>query len=125
MYVSSDAVAQEVVQETWIGVIRGIDRFEGRSSLRTWLLRIVANLAKTRAVRDARSVPFSALHGADADDDGPSVAPDRFYGPGERWAGHWSVASRSGAGRSTSCSGRRRALGSPQRSSHCRKPSAA
>jgi RNA polymerase sigma-70 factor (ECF subfamily) len=50
MYVSSRAVAEEVVQEAWVGVLRGIDRFEGRSSLKTWLFRIVANTAKTRGV---------------------------------------------------------------------------
>ena len=92
VFVRDRATAEDVVQEACLGVLHGLERFEGRSSLRTWLLRIVANLAKTRAVREARSVPFSALQGADADEDGPSVAPDRFYGPGERWAGHWSVA---------------------------------
>jgi RNA polymerase sigma-70 factor (ECF subfamily) len=81
------ATAEEVVQEAWLGALRGIDRFEERSSLRTWLLRIVANLARTRAVREARSVPFSTLTG---EDEGPSVPPERFRGGGERWAGHWA-----------------------------------
>jgi RNA polymerase sigma-70 factor, ECF subfamily len=63
VYVRDRAVAEEVVQEAWLGVLRGIERFEGRSSLGTWLHRIVANLARTRAVREARSVPFSALAG--------------------------------------------------------------
>jgi RNA polymerase sigma-70 factor (ECF subfamily) len=88
MYVRDRAVAEEVVQETWIAVLRGIDRFEGRSSLKTWIYRILMNTAKTRAQREARSVPFSAAVGGDE----PSVDPDRFLenggwrlGPGE-WA---------------------------------------
>lgn len=91
VYVRDRAVAEEVVQEAWLGVLRGMERFEGRSSLRTWLHRIVANLAKTRAVREARSVPFSALAGADAEEEGPSVPPERFRGPDDRWAGHWAT----------------------------------
>lgn len=87
MYVPSRAVAEEVVQEAWLGVLKGIGRFEGRSSLKTWLFRIVANTAKTRGVRESRSVPFSSL----GDDDEAAVDPDRFLGPGERFPGHWSV----------------------------------
>src|SRR5919109_2015279 len=60
-HVPSQAVAEEVVQEAWVGVLRGLDRFEGRSLLRTWVLQIVANIARTRAVREARSVPFSSF----------------------------------------------------------------
>ena len=60
-YVRSRAVAEEVVQEAWLGVLRGIDRFEGRSSLKTWIFRVAVNVAKTRATREARSIPFSAL----------------------------------------------------------------
>ena len=87
MYVSSRAVAEEVVQDAWIGVLRGIGRFEGRSSLKTWLFRIVANTAKTRGVREARSIPFTSL----GDDSEGSVDPDRFLGSGERFPGHWAV----------------------------------
>jgi RNA polymerase sigma-70 factor (ECF subfamily) len=90
VYVRDRAVAEEVVQEAWLGVLRGIERFEGRSSLRTWLHRIVANLARTRAVQEARSVPFSALAGGE-DVEGPSVPPERFHGPDDRWAGHWAT----------------------------------
>lgn len=91
VYVRDRAVAEEVVQEAWLGVLRGIERFEGRSSLGTWLHRIVANLAKTRAMREARSVPFSALAGDDVDKAGPSIPPERFRGPDDRWAGHWAT----------------------------------
>jgi len=87
MYVSSRAVAEEVVQDAWIGVLRGIGRFEGRSSLKTWLFRIVANTAKTRGVREARSIPFTSL----GDDSEGAVDPDRFLGSGERFPGHWAV----------------------------------
>jgi RNA polymerase sigma-70 factor (ECF subfamily) len=90
IYVRNRAVAEEVVQETWLGVIRGLARFEGRSSLRTWLFRILANIAKTRAVREGRSVPFSALAREAAGRDEPSVAPERFLDEGQRWAGHWA-----------------------------------
>jgi RNA polymerase sigma-70 factor (ECF subfamily) len=92
LYVRSRAVAEEVVQEAWLAVFRGISRFEGRSSLKTWLFRILTNTAKTRAVREGRSVPFSALAG---DEDGPSVDPDRFMGPDERFPGHWSAPPQS------------------------------
>ena len=61
MYVSSQAVAEEVVQDAWLGILKGLDRFEGRSSLRTWMYRILANIAKTRGQREGRSLPFSAL----------------------------------------------------------------
>ena len=91
MYVSSRAVAEEVVQEAWLGVIAGIARFEGRSSLKTWIFRIVANIAKTRGEREGRSVPFSSV-GGDVDGTEPAVEPDRFLGQGHRWAGHWTSA---------------------------------
>ena len=81
MYVSSQAVAEEVAQEAWLGVLQGIDRFEGRSSLRTWILRIVSNIAKTRGGSESRSVPFAALTGDDLD--APTFDPDRFLGAGD------------------------------------------
>ena len=81
-FVSSQAVAEDVVQEAWIGVLRGIDRFEGRSSLRTWIYRILANTAKTRGAREARSVAFASL-GDDAE--GATVDADRFLVSGG-WA---------------------------------------
>jgi RNA polymerase sigma-70 factor, ECF subfamily len=85
-YVRSRAVADEVVQEAWLGVLRGLDRFEGRSSLRTWVLQIVANIARTRAVREARSVPFSSF---ELEGDEPVVEPERFRGPDDPFPGHW------------------------------------
>jgi RNA polymerase sigma-70 factor, ECF subfamily len=91
LYVRDRAVAEEVVQEAWLGALRGIDRFEGRSSFRTWLFRIVTNVAKTRAGREARSLPFSALVADDAEKDAPSVPPERFRGANDRWAGHWAT----------------------------------
>ncbi len=96
LYVRSRAVAEEVVQETWLAVLKGIERFEGRSSLKTWLFRILTNTAKTRGEREGRTVPFSAL--ASADEEGASVDPDRFLGPEERFAGHWSAPPSSWAG---------------------------
>jgi RNA polymerase sigma-70 factor (ECF subfamily) len=86
-YVGGDrAVAEEVAQDAWLGMLRQLGRFEGRSSLRTWLFRILVNTAKTRGRRERRSVPFSALAGPEE----PAVAPERFLPAGERWAGHWA-----------------------------------
>lgn len=85
-YARTRAVADEIVQEAWIGVLKGIDRFEGRSSLRTWVLQIVANIARTRAVREARSAPFSSFETGEAQ---PAVEPERFRGPDDPFPGHW------------------------------------
>jgi RNA polymerase sigma-70 factor, ECF subfamily len=79
-FVRTPSAADEVVQETWLNVIRGLDGFEGRSSLRTWIFRILANTARTRAVRDDRNVPFSTLER----DDRPAVEPSAFAADG-RW----------------------------------------
>ena len=90
-YVRSAAVADEVVQETWLGVITGIDRFEGRSSLKTWIFRILTNIAKTRAVREGRTVPLSALVRSEVDAEDPAVDPDRFLDQQHaKWPGHWA-----------------------------------
>ena len=83
-YVGTEASAQEAVQETWLAVIAGLDRFEGRSRLRTWVHGILANVARRRGVQDHRALPLSALSG-----NGPLVDPARFRSPGEEWAGHW------------------------------------
>jgi RNA polymerase sigma-70 factor (ECF subfamily) len=93
MYVSSRAVAEEVVQETWLGVLRGLDRFEGRSALKTWIFRILVNVAKTRALREGRSIPFSSLSALDADGDEPIVEPERFVPPDNSdGTGYWASA---------------------------------
>ena len=91
IYVSTQAAAEEVAAETWLAVLNGLDRFEGRSSLKTWIFRILTNIAKTRAQRDGRTLPFSALQ-----DPGrvPEAAldADRFLDPQHpRWPGHWAV----------------------------------
>ncbi|HEY6749275.1 MAG TPA: sigma-70 family RNA polymerase sigma factor [Mycobacteriales bacterium] len=84
-FVSTPDSAAECVQDTWLAVIEGIDRFEGRAALRTWVYRILVNTAKRRGVREGRSVPWSSV----ADETGPTVDPARFRGPGEPFAGHW------------------------------------
>jgi RNA polymerase sigma-70 factor (ECF subfamily) len=92
MYVATDAQADEVVQETWMAVLRGIDRFEQRSSLKTWLYRILMNIARTHGVRESRTVPFSSAAGAMADGAEPTFDPDRFRPPDDPdWPGHWAT----------------------------------
>jgi RNA polymerase sigma-70 factor, ECF subfamily len=86
-FVSTSDSAAEVVQETWLAVVQGVARFEGRSSLKTWVYRILVNTAKTRGVRESRTVPWSSL--PVAEDAGPTVDPSRFQGPGEPYEGHW------------------------------------
>jgi RNA polymerase sigma-70 factor, ECF subfamily len=82
-FVSSRSVAEEVVQETWLGVINGLSGFEARSALKTWIFRILINRARTKATRESRSVPFSALDaGGDPE---PAVDPARFTSAG-KWA---------------------------------------
>jgi RNA polymerase sigma-70 factor (ECF subfamily) len=76
-FVPSRAVAEEVVQDTWLAMLRGLERFEERSSLRTWLFTILVNRARTTGVREARSVPVA--------DAGPAVDAARF-GPSGAWA---------------------------------------
>ena len=90
-FVPSRSVAEEVVQETWIAVIKGLPRFERRSTLKTWITGILVNIAKTRGVKERRTVPMASVAGVD----GPSVDPERFSGPPGRGAwsdppAHWS-----------------------------------
>jgi RNA polymerase sigma-70 factor (ECF subfamily) len=96
-YVRTRAVAEDVVQESWLGVLQGLERFEGRSSLKTWILRIVANRARTRAEREARSVPLSSL-APEAGEDEPAVNPERFL-PADHptYPGAWAIAPHSWA----------------------------
>jgi len=88
LYVSSRAVAEEVVADTWLAVVTGLERFEERSALKTWLFRILTNKAKTRGRREARSQPFSSFAG-DGDEAGAAVGVERFAGDG-----HWSSPPR-------------------------------
>lgn len=82
-YVTDDHAAQDVVQEAWLGVLRGIDAFQERCSVRTWVYRILVNKAKTRGVRDARTIPGLG------EEDGPTVDPARFRGAHDPYPGHW------------------------------------
>jgi RNA polymerase sigma-70 factor (ECF subfamily) len=82
-FVSTQDSAEEVVQDAWLAVLRGIDRFEGRSALKTWVHRILVNTAKNRGVREKRTVPWSDL------DAGPTLDPGRFQGSGGEYPGHW------------------------------------
>ncbi len=94
LFVPSRAVAEEVVQETWVGVLRGLDGFEGRSSLRTWVFRILTNRAKTRGERESRTVPFSSLAGREAEGDERAVDADRFTRPEGGGPGFWAEPPR-------------------------------
>lgn len=91
-YVATREQAEDAVAETWLGVLNGLDRFEGRSSLKTWIFRILVNRAKTKGVREQRSVPFSSLEG-DGERSESSVDPSRFAP-----AGHWSAPPQSWEG---------------------------
>lgn len=94
LYVRDRAVAEEVAQETWLGVVQGIGRFEGRSSLKTWIFRILTNTAKTRGERESRTVPFAAF-GTEGEDE-PAVDPDRFLDASHAvWPGHWAAPPES------------------------------
>ena len=85
-HVASSSVAEEVVQETWLAVLQGLDGFRGEASLLTWVYRILVNQARRRGVREKRTVPFASLT---AEDVGPTVDPSRFQGPGDRFPGGW------------------------------------
>jgi RNA polymerase sigma-70 factor (ECF subfamily) len=88
----SRAVAEEVVQEAWVGVLRGLDRFEARSSLKTWVMSIVLNTARTRGERERRTLPFSFLkRRREEGRDEPAVEPERFQGRRGELPGWWAV----------------------------------
>lgn len=96
LYVSSRAVAEEVAQETWLAVLQGIQRFQGRSSLKTWLFRILMNRAQTRGQREGRSIPFSDLAPGAADVDESAIEPERFLPASHpHWPGHWTQPPHS------------------------------
>lgn len=89
-HVPSRAIAEEVVQDTWLAVLQGIDRFEGRSSFKTWLYRILLNTARTRGVRERRTVPVAQVSEGDGPlDTGPTVDRRHFRGDDDAWPGHW------------------------------------
>ena len=87
-YVRVRSVAEEVVQDGWVAILDGLERFEGRSSLRTWVLQIVANIARDRGAREGRSLPFSAL---EVSEEEPLVEPERFLRRGEPFPEGWKV----------------------------------
>ncbi|HUA50046.1 MAG TPA: RNA polymerase sigma factor [Solirubrobacteraceae bacterium] len=91
-YVASDAVAEEIVQETWIAILTGIDRFEGRSTLGTWIFGVLVNQAKYRSAGEKRALPFSSVAPSEPDD--PAVDPDRFQKDDDAWPGHWATPPR-------------------------------
>lgn len=98
IYAPGPAVAEEIVQETWLGLLQGIDRFEGRSSLKTWLFRILINTAKKRGAREGRQIPFSALFQSETEPAEPAVLPDRFLpGSDPNWPNHWAEAPENWA----------------------------
>jgi RNA polymerase sigma-70 factor (ECF subfamily) len=88
---ATEVVAEEIVQETWLGALQGLDGFEQRSSLKTWLFTILKNQARHRVVREKRSVPFSSL---ERDEGGPVVDPDRFQDSDRCWPDHWAAPPR-------------------------------
>lgn len=90
-FVQTESVADEVVQETWLAVIRGLGDFEGRCSLKSWIFQILVNRARSRGARERRITPFSSL-GDQADEFGETVDPERFLPAGSRFEGYWAVA---------------------------------
>jgi len=88
-WVRSATAAQEVVQDAWLAALESIDRFEGRSSLRTWLYGIVVNTARAHARAQRRQAPMSALVAEETDAHEPAVEAARFVAEPERWSGHW------------------------------------
>jgi RNA polymerase sigma-70 factor (ECF subfamily) len=95
IYCRSEDIAEEIVQDTWLAVIQGIDRFEGRAAFKTWLFQILVNRARTRAQRDRRTISFSAL-AEEAERPGePAVPPERFRDADDQWPHHWAVPPHS------------------------------
>jgi RNA polymerase sigma-70 factor (ECF subfamily) len=89
IYVQNQTLAEEVAQETWLRVLKGLERFEGRAAFKTWLFRILTNCAITYSKREGRTIPFSDLENPDFDADEPTVDPARFQPVGDPSAGHW------------------------------------
>ncbi len=93
-HVTDRSVAEEVVQEVWMAVLEGLDRFEGRSSLKTWIFSILTNKAKTRGVRERRSVPVSALT-TDGEEDGEAVVEASRFRTEGHWKDYWTEYPQS------------------------------
>jgi RNA polymerase sigma-70 factor (ECF subfamily) len=91
-FVHSDAIAEEVIQETWLAVVSGIARFEGRSALTTWIYAILTNQARSHGVREKRSLPFCSLGRADRADE--PLDADSFQKDDQAWPGHWATPPR-------------------------------
>ena len=91
-YADSDAVAEEIVQETWVAIVTGIERFEGRSALGTWMFSILLNQAKTHNARERRALPFCSIEAGQTDE--PAVDADRFQTDDDAWPGHWATPPR-------------------------------
>jgi RNA polymerase sigma-70 factor (ECF subfamily) len=91
-YVGSEAVAEEIVQDTWMAIVTGIDRFQGRSTLGTWIFSILTNQAKSHSARERRAMPFSSISASGPGE--PVVDPDRFQNDDEAWPGHWATPPR-------------------------------
>ncbi len=99
VYARSRAVAEDIVQDTWLGVLQGIHKFEGRSSFKTWLFRILVNRARTRAEREGRTLPFSALGDATIESGEPAVPAHRFLGATDpQWPHHWASPPKAWGG---------------------------
>jgi RNA polymerase sigma-70 factor (ECF subfamily) len=86
------SLAEEVVQDTWMAIVTGIERFEGRSALGTWMFSILTNQAKTHSARERRALPFASVAPADVEE--AVVDPDRFQKDDEAWPGHWATPPR-------------------------------
>ncbi len=95
VYCRSLAVAEEIVQDTWLGVIQGLDRFEGRATFRTWLFQILVNRARTRAEREGRALSFSSLAEEAEAPGAPAVPPERFRPPDDKWPNNWALPPQS------------------------------
>src|SRR6266478_9475944 len=95
VYCRSLAIAEEIVQDTWLGVIQGIDRFEGRASFKTWLFQILVNRARTRAVREGRTLSFSSLTDEAKTPGEPAVPPERFRPADDPWPNNWALPPHS------------------------------
>ena len=95
VYCRTREIAEEIVQDTWLAVIQGIDRFEGRASFKTWLFQILVNRARTRAVREGRTLSFSSLADKAKTPGEPAVPPERFRAADDPWPNNWALPPHS------------------------------